>query len=152
MFSDFVHEELVFIKDSFSSKTDFFQQVSQTLESFDFVESSFDAAISDREKRFPTGLQLKKINVAIPHTDPQHVKQPFIAAYKLEQPVDFIQMATTDIIVSCELILVLGITEPKKQVQLLSRIIDLFGNDERLSEYRKLENTEDLYYFLKKNI
>lgn len=40
----------------------------------EYVEDSFESAIMTREMSFPTGLELGHINIAIPHTDPQHVK------------------------------------------------------------------------------
>ncbi len=61
-------------------------------------------------------------------------------------------MATTDSLVPCELILILGITDPKNQVGLLSTIMEIFGNDEKVSEYRKVKSPKELYHFLQQNL
>lgn len=45
-----------------------------------FVKESYTKAVQEREKIFPTGLKLKKISVAMPHTDSIHVKnQVFVS-------------------------------------------------------------------------
>lgn len=52
------------------------------LKMLEYVEDSFESAIMTREMSFPTGLELGHINIAIPHTDPQHVKN------RLLQPIN----------------------------------------------------------------
>ncbi|MBJ0389528.1 PTS sugar transporter subunit IIA, partial [Enterococcus faecalis] len=122
MYADFIHQELIFFNSKFTTKEQFFEEATKKLKMLEYVEDSFESAIMTREMSFPTGLELGHINIAIPHTDPQHVKKPFVAAYQLNNPIEFVQMATTDSLVPCELILILGITDPKNQVGLLSTI------------------------------
>ncbi|EFF26995.1 hypothetical protein OK7_06159 [Enterococcus faecium EnGen0024] len=152
MYTNFINQELIFFNSQFISKEQFFKETTEKLKALEYVEDSFGSAITTRELNFPTGLQLGKINIAIPHTDPQHVKKPFIAAYQLKEPVEFVQMATTDSLVPCELILVLGITDLKNQVGLLSTIMEVFGNVEKVSEYRKIKSPKELHKFLQENL
>ena len=42
-----------------------------------------------RESVYPTGLPVGEINVAIPHTDPEHVNNAAICLGILEKPVTF---------------------------------------------------------------
>ena len=108
----FYSSRVDFFNSKFTTKEQFFEEATKKLKMLEYVEDSFESAIMTREMSFPTGLELGHINIAIPHTDPQHVK-PFVAAYQLNNPIEFVQMATTDSLVPCELILILGITDPK---------------------------------------
>ena len=50
------------------------------------------------------------------------------------------------------MILVLGIKEPKKQVELLATIIDLISDEAFIDQYHKAKNQEELYQLFKKNL
>ncbi|TGV92775.1 PTS sugar transporter subunit IIA, partial [Mesorhizobium sp. M2D.F.Ca.ET.145.01.1.1] len=50
------------------------------LEALGYVKSSYADAVVRREMTIPTGLPLERAdNVAVPHTDPEHVLKPGIA-------------------------------------------------------------------------
>ncbi|MBU5585366.1 PTS sugar transporter subunit IIA, partial [Enterococcus sp. S181_ASV_20] len=55
----------------------------------EFVHPSYQQAVIERERIFPTGLPTKGINVAIPHTDSIHVKKEGFLVGVLEKPVTF---------------------------------------------------------------
>ena len=69
------------------------------LQDLGYVADSFGQALAEREAEFSTGLALEHVTVAIPHTYVEHVKRPFIAFYRLVEPVmPFIQMGTDDLV------------------------------------------------------
>ena len=70
-------------------------------------------ALKEREKVFPTGLQIDDKGVAIPHTDMEHVNRSAIAIASLKNPVSFYQMGTSPDegeVVSVKLVIMLAIT------------------------------------------
>lgn len=148
MSEDLVVEDMVFCNCLFNDQNDFFKNAAATLESKGYVTGTFYESIRKREKEYPTGLQLENLSVAIPHTDPENIVKPFVAVYKLIKPVEFIQMATEDTKVDSEVILLLGIKNPKEQVGLLSKIIDLF-NDRSFVERLKKAGKKELYELFK---
>lgn len=87
-----------------------------------FVRDTFGDALLAREKEFPTGLPTP-LPVAIPHTDPEHVLRPALAAVLLDPPVEFGEMGGADRTVAVRLAVVLMVTDPGSQVGLLSRLI-----------------------------
>lgn len=87
-----------------------------------FVRDTFADALLAREKEFPTGLPTP-LPVAIPHTDPEHVLRPALAAVLLDPPVEFGEMGGADRTVAVRLAVVLMVTDPSSQVGLLSRLI-----------------------------
>lgn len=87
-----------------------------------FVRDTFGDALLAREKEFPTGLPTP-LPVAIPHTEPEHVLRPALAAVLLDPPVEFGEMGGADRTVAVRLAVVLMVTDPGSQVGLLSRLI-----------------------------
>jgi len=57
-----------------------------------YVSEEFAEDVWEREKIFPTGLPTQPFGVAIPHADPDHVKQSAVCLGILNSPVFFNQM------------------------------------------------------------
>lgn len=144
--SNLIKEELIIIDNESSDREEFFLNISNILFDKGYVEETFHDAIVEREKKYPTGLEMPKITVAIPHTDVQHIKKPFIFINKMkEKSIEFIQMGTDDLIVHPEFIVVLGIKEPKNQVGLLSTLMNLFDNEEFVYKIIQADSVEKMY-------
>ncbi|CAM2776849.1 PTS sugar transporter subunit IIA [Dolosigranulum pigrum] len=146
-----VYSNLVNIENKSTSLIDFFESASRELVEENFVEESFFEAILSREQIYPTGLVLENINIAIPHTDVDHIKKPFIYINKMEDDIEFTQMGSDDKKVIPEYVIILGIKEPKKQVTLLSTLIELFNNSNFLDELQNCNNNDDLIKLFKNN-
>lgn len=149
MYSELVIPELVFFEKTFNNQEFFFKEASKELVELGYVTDGYFEAVVEREASFPTGLALETMSIAIPHTNPEFIVKPFIAAYHLKKPIEFTQMATQDVKVQSELILALGIKKPQEQVGMLSKIIDVLSNQLFLKEYRNLANQEQLVKLLK---
>ncbi|WP_311481792.1 PTS sugar transporter subunit IIA [uncultured Anaerococcus sp.] len=144
--SNLTKEELIIIDNESLNCEEFFRNISNILFEKGYVEETFHDAIVEREKKYPTGLEMPKITVAIPHTDVQHIRKPFIFINKMkEKNIEFIQMGTDDLIVHPEFIVVLGIKEPKNQVGLLSSLMNLFDNEEFVDKIKKSDSVESMY-------
>ncbi|MDO4594734.1 MAG: PTS sugar transporter subunit IIA [Tissierellia bacterium] len=144
--SELIYQELIDLENDSKNKDEFFEQIATKLEELNFVEESFNKAIKEREAVFPTGLEFSKIKIALPHTDTIHIKKPFIFINKLNNNIEFIHMGTDDQKVDVDYIFVLGIKDPKEQVGLLAKLMDLFSNDNFVY---KLENAKDKKSILK---
>ena len=57
-----------------------------------YCRDTYVDALKDREKDFPTGVNMGSIGIAIPHTDKQHVIKGGVAIGVLKEPVHFFQM------------------------------------------------------------
>lgn len=89
-----------------------------------YVKESYIQAVKDREKEFFTGLGFEEMGVAIPHTDAIHVNRQAIAIGILKKPVSFRTMGELDGSVNVQLMFMLAINKPDKQLDFLSRMID----------------------------
>lgn len=76
---------------SLSGNTDkeVLKQMASALQEEGYVKETFSDAIIQREISFPTGLPMGGINVAIPHTDPEHVNKAGFCLGILDKPVTF---------------------------------------------------------------
>lgn len=144
--------ELVSLNLAVDNQQDFFYTISNDLYAKGYVEKTFEKAILERESTYPTGLQLDNFAIAIPHTDVIHIRQPFVAIYRLIKSIEFYQMGTDDVVVPVKDILVLGINEPKKQVGLLSNLMQCFTKNEFVEQYKDAISAEKITELIKNNL
>lgn len=146
-----IHKELIDLSCDSPTKQNFFESKGKLLNNLKFVEDTYLDAITEREQEYPTGLELKNISIAIPHTTVDHIKKPFIYFSRLtNNQIEFIQMGTDNVIVKPEYILMLGIREPKEQVHLLSEIMELFNQLEFIEKIRNANSKEEIMELLNK--
>lgn len=143
-FAEMVKPELVNLQLDISTSSQLFHGVAQALQEQGFVKPSYLDALIDREKVFPTGLATEFMNVAIPHADPEHVNQPFIYIARNKQNVKFLQMGDNQEL-NVQSFLFLGIKNPKEQIGLLARIMELLGNDSFIKKFRQVTSNEEAY-------
>lgn len=113
-------------------------------------DSFYDGLIS-REKEFPTGLSLNNMCVAIPHTDIEHVNRTQVGFMSLDTPVEFIEMGTDDKLIPVKLIFMLALKEAHQQLEMLTKLMDVFQNDELMEKFVNVDNFEDFYELIKES-
>ena len=90
------------------------------------VTPEFANDVWEREQVFPTGLPTQPFASALPHADPQHVRQTAVAIAILKTPVRFGQMGTDGSVgLEVRLIILLAIREREKQVELIQQVVAL---------------------------
>jgi len=94
----------------------------------------------EREQKFPTGLYLGDINVAIPHADIKYANKSGIAIVVLRNPVKFKRMDNPSEEIPVHIIFLLVIVQPDEYVKFLSKLTSAFGNQEFLSKIVKSED------------
>ncbi|MGD9475253.1 MAG: PTS sugar transporter subunit IIA [Eubacteriaceae bacterium] len=112
------------------------------------VKESFVAAVLEREKTFPTGLPTS-IGVAIPHTDSKHVIDEGISIAILKNPVEFRGMGNPKEIVKVEIIILLAIKNPAKQLGILQKIITIIQNKEMLEKIKAAQDPKRVYNLIR---
>ena len=113
-------------------------------------DSFYDGLIS-REKEFPTGLSLNNMCVAIPHTDIEHVNRTQVGFMSLDTPVEFIEMGTDDKLIPVKLIFMLALKEAHQQLEMLTKLMDVFQNDELMEKFVNVDSFEDFYELIKES-
>lgn len=114
--------------------------LAQQLKNYGYVKEGYKEAILKREKNYPTGLPSSSPAIAIPHADAELVNKTTIAVATLVEPVTFKDMGATDKDLPVRIIIMLVLSEPHSQVQMLQKIVSIV-QDESLR--KQICNTKD---------
>ncbi len=110
-----------------------------------YVKDSYADAVVKREQSMPTGLPLERIdNVAVPHTDPEHVLKAGIAMATLKVPVDFANMEDPDEMIPVGTVFLLAINDKDKQIETLQAIMGALQSPDILDGLRLVRTTDNL--------
>ena len=113
------------------------------------AKDTFYDGLITREANFPTGLSLNNMCVAIPHTDVEHVNRTQIGFMSLDKPVEFIEMGTDDKVIPVTMMFMLALKEAHQQLEMLTKLMDAFQNDELMEKFSKVDNYDDFYELIK---
>lgn len=125
-------EALVISPMTARDSTDAIKQLGNRLLEQGYVLDSFIDAVIEREQVFATGLPTPEIQVAIPHTDPEHVNKTAIAIGVLPEPVQFVEMGNPGATVEVNIVCVLAVKEADFLVSLLQELVAIFQNPDLL--------------------
>ncbi|RLE63149.1 MAG: PTS sugar transporter subunit IIA [Thermoprotei archaeon] len=115
-----------------------------------YVKKSYPKALIEREKRFPTGLELKEgVNIAIPHADAEHVKKSAILIAKLSKPVIFSHMVESEKKIPVDVVFLLAIDDPHRLIKLLRELATMFQDPDALKKIKTASSSKEIIKFLK---
>ena len=114
-----------------------------------YCKDTYIDALKDREKDFPTGVNMGSIGIAIPHTDKQHVIKGGVAIGVLKEPVHFFQMGTTDEPVKVKLVFMLAVEDPKEHLVFLQRILAVLQDQDVLANIMKTGDKKRIVEIIK---
>ncbi len=127
---NFTKPDLFFLNLKVDHKFDLFQKMFEKLHERGFVKESFITGIIEREKNYPTGLQLSDYGCAVPHTDIEHVIIPTIAIATLNQPIEFHAMGDPKSKVNVNVVFMLALNKEQDQVQMLKELALMIQNQD----------------------
>lgn len=116
------------------------------------VKESFLKGVMDREKVFPTGLKIGDFGIAIPHTDPEHVKEAGIAIATLKNPVEFECMDDPDETLKAGIIFMLALEDGHNHIEVISQIVKMFQNQAVLEALQKAETNQEVIGIVKDSL
>jgi PTS system galactitol-specific IIA component len=125
---EILKEDLIFTRKHFENKEEVIRFLAEQLKQKGYVHETFADAVVEREEKYPTGLYLGRINVAIPHTDTKHVKQSGVAILTLDNPVIFNKMDDPSQTIPVLIIFLLAVSEPKEYTKFLARLVGSFSD------------------------
>lgn len=138
-------------------QTDLFEQVASLLEERQIVTPTYRSALIEREKSFPTGLDMEFLgkdlpNVAIPHTDIVHNLTENVVVVRLDQPVTFHNMIAPDKEVQVSLLFFIINNSSSSQTNILAQLMDFFTSNGNLEALSKLDSEDKLYQYITETI
>jgi len=147
--TEFFHKELIVTNLQANNKEEVFEVLFNKLLENGYVKESFLEGIMTREKNFPTGLLLNGNNVAIPHTDPEHVLKPAIAVATLSKPVVFKNMANPQEDVYVNIVFMIVLDSVHSQIELLQQLIELIQNRSFLNAVLNADDSNEVIKIIK---
>ena len=119
------------------------------LEKLGYVRPTYADAVVAREAKMPTGLPVgRDANVAVPHTDPQHVIKPGVALATLARPVAFASMEDPDEDVPVGLVFMLAINDKDRQIDMLQQIMEIVQSPEKIDALMRTAESRDVFEIL----
>ena len=140
-----VNEELIFLDYEASDKEDLISKMSTYAKEKGYVKETFLEAILKRESVFPTGLKGENLTIAIPHTDAIHVEKPGIFFVRLKDTVKFKEMGLGVDDVDVKLVFMLLIKNPKEQVNMLSNLMGIFAQEDKIQILTNSKDNNEIY-------
>ncbi|MFR2775529.1 MAG: PTS sugar transporter subunit IIA [Anaerostipes sp.] len=116
-----------------------------------YCRESYIQALKGREAVFPTGIQIGDYGVAIPHTDPEHVKKSAVSFAVLKNPVEFLHMGTNPaekMVVPVKFVIMLAIAG-KGHLEMLQRAIWLIQDMDTLGKMMGASSVEQMVEIIK---
>ncbi|MDR0402188.1 MAG: PTS sugar transporter subunit IIA [Treponema sp.] len=117
-----------------------------------YVKDSFEAAILERERLYPSGLPMEGHKIAIPHTDAEHVNESVILFARLAKPVEFSSMGDPDEKIQVQLVSMFALREKKKIGFLLDVLINAYSDNDTLDAVLKAASAKEIYDILYKAV
>ena len=120
----YIEREAIALHAEAGSSEEVIRLLAGKLQKLGYVRPSFADAVLAREASMPTGLPMgRDSNVAVPHTDPEHVLKPGIALATLARPVAFANMEDSDEAVPVGLVFMLALNDKDRQIDMLQQIM-----------------------------
>lgn len=114
-----------------------------------YVKDTYVKALIQREKQFPTGLDIYGIGVAIPHTDSCHVNKAGTAIAILKKPVIFHHMEDESIMVKVRVIFMLAVIKPEAHLERLNSILKIIQDVGVLEQLLSAAERKDVIQIIK---
>ena len=148
----FFSKDLVFCLEA-DNQEQLFDQVATLLEDKKVVTDTYRSALIEREKMFPTGLDMKFLgkdlpNVAIPHTDTIHNLTENVVVVRLAKPVTFHNMIAPDKEVEVSLLFFIINNSNSSQTNILAQLMDFFTGNGHLEALSKITEPEALFQYI----
>lgn len=148
----FFSKDLVFCLEA-DNQEQLFDQVATLLEEKKVVTDTYRSALIEREKMFPTGLDMEFLgkdlpNVAIPHTDTIHNLTENVVVVRLAKPVTFHNMIAPDKEVEVSLLFFIINNSSSSQTNILAQLMDFFTGNGHLEELSKITEPEALFQYI----
>lgn len=125
-----------------SSEDELFEIVGKKAHDLFLAYPDYGEGLKKREAEYPTGLNIGGFKVALPHVDPEYIKQPFVFLVTTNKPLKVKEMATEEPLETSAFFF-LGIKDGHNQVGLLSGILNALQDETVINEYQDAVRSKD---------
>lgn len=114
------------------------------------VKDTYCQAVIEREREYPTGVPTAYYDVAIPHSQSDHVLIPGIAVAKMRKSVQFYSMGAEDEPLQAEVVILLAVKDPESQLNMLRSLMGLFEEESAMLTIREATDATTIYEAIRK--
>ncbi|MBS4210477.1 PTS sugar transporter subunit IIA [Bacillus sp. FJAT-50079] len=136
MLKQYLHGDLVFLDQKYNDYEGLLSKIMETLVSNNYVEKEFEEALIEREREFPTGLQLDGYAVAIPHGGAQYVKQDFISLVTLKNPITMNRMDNPQESLAVDVLFIIGFGNSETHLSCLKELMGLIQDPKVIEDMK----------------
>lgn len=150
--NELYQEKFVFICDA-KTQSELFTDLGNYLYENNIVTEGFTQAVCEREKKYPTGIDLSVVedslpNVAIPHTDAKYCKTKAVVFVKLKQAIPFYHMIQPDESLAVRYLFLIINHTKDSQSTILSELMEFITNPKNIEHLETLNTEKELYGYL----
>lgn len=152
MIYELLDRNLIFPCLSVSAMEDVMTRMGGALTSAGYAKDTYVGALIEREKEYPTALDVDGYGVAIPHTPVEHINKTAIAVALLQDPVEFIEMGSDDDKVAVRIVFMLCIAgQPGVHDHLdeLQRVLAIIQDTAVLDKLLAAESADEIMNIIK---
>ena len=131
-FIDKVREDLILLDLPGDTRDEVLRNIASVYMEKGIAKPTFYDALLERERDYPTGLPIGNINVAIPHTYPEHINEIAVGIAIPKNPVVFMEMGGDDREVVCSVVVCLALKKMDDNVRMLPSLMDFFAVEDNL--------------------
>lgn len=142
--------EFIYYNISFENRNDLLSFISKQLQEKGYVTEEYEAKIIEREDKYPTGLRLDGMNIAICHADPKYAHRNTMVVAKLKEPVIFRNAENAEQL-PVDLVFGLVLTNGNKHIQVLQQLSKFLLDAENLERIKSIKTEAAFKKFIKKN-
>jgi len=128
-------DNLIVIKSQKKTRDEVLRELTDAAIEAGYAKQGYYEALLEREEKYPTGLHIPQIEVAIPHADVEWTIQPSVSVGILDEPVIFEPMGGEGGEVHARLVFMLTIEDPKEHIDFLRALTNLMGQADILVEF-----------------
>lgn len=138
------NKDLIWTNPDLTNAEAVFEMVFEKASNLNLVNDNFLEKIKLREVKYPTGIQLERYGVAIPHTDADTIREQFIGVITSKEGVPFKRMDDPNQQVEANVIFVLGLKEPHQQLEALQQLMAIIQNEDTVDVLVNRSNVEEI--------
>ena len=147
--------ELIF-KEDFTNLDQAFEVMADKLFKRGLTKEHYLESIKEREKNYPTGIDLSVIeedfpNVAIPHTESEYCNATKVILVKLQNEITVMNMMDSNSELKVKYLFMILNKAGGEQANILASIMDFVTNKNNINSLEKAETIEELYNVVKNN-
>ncbi len=139
---------LIFLHQEAASREEIIGRLAFAMQAMGYIGPSYEKAVLEREKEFPTGLPCEEVYVAIPHAFSGDVMKTGVAAAVLDKPVDFVNMGDAEEVLPCEMVFLMCNAEGSdSHIDDLQELMVMFSEPELLKKLKNAETVDEFVYW-----